>query len=70
MADIELVERICPKDCVYRTRLDASTYFCNYAVIEHKARGCSIAECDKNRKGKRSVMMTTEFKFWWEISDE
>ena len=70
MADTELVGRHCPKDCVYRTRLDSRTYFCNYAVIERKARGCSVDKCDKYRKGKRTVIMTKEFKFWWEINDE
>ena len=50
----ETVRKNCPhKDCIYRGRI-AGYETCDYILVEHRSRSCSIAACDKYKKGKRN----------------
>lgn len=54
---VELVNELCPKDCFYRVKLDDTTDYCAYCVIEYEPRRCKISECDKYKRGKRKVVL-------------
>ena len=61
---METVKKDCIHlDCVYRGRGHGSAT-CDYAIIEKHSRGCSISECDKYRKGKRSRRSKLEYVYW------
>lgn len=53
----ELVDELCPQDCIYRLPFTPTTDFCGYCLIEHETRHCKISECDKCKVGKRKVVM-------------
>lgn len=66
---VELVEDLCPKDCIYRSYLHGSgTPICYYAVIERvPSRGCKISECDKYKAGvKTQPRMKPEYIIEWD----
>lgn len=72
MKEVETVDEHCRhEDCVYRMRLDLyGRYFCNYAAMERRSRGCSISECDKYRAGrKRPTIQTETMQMEWVIDD-
>lgn len=64
----ELVEKLCPKDCVYRAYIDGgATPICFYAVIMRECRGCKISECDKYKPGRPLYpRMKEEYILCWE----
>ena len=53
----ELVNALCPSDCVYRAYLSHGVDFCAYSIMAHEARRCRISECDKYRSGIRKIRM-------------
>lgn len=66
----ELVDKLCPTDCIYRIRFTPTTDCCAYCLFKKQSRGCRISECDKYRRGKRRVVMelgTLEFRW---VEDE
>lgn len=71
MQDVETIDEFCPKNCVYRMKLDRHTSMCGYAIIEQHTRGCAISSCDKYRKGKRkcNYQNMTEARFTLEDED-
>ena len=68
--ELELVSTHCKhKDCVYRSHilLGSRIPVCMYAVLEGKARGCSISECDKYISGKKTkAKMREDTIIYWE----
>ena len=66
---IETVKEHCRhKDCIYRGQIDAGwTPICTYAMVEGRARGCKISECDKYKSGKKiRAKMKEPFILYWE----
>ena len=53
----ELVNQLCPKDCIYRVPLTPTTDFCAYCLAKYESRGCKVSECDKYATGTRIVTM-------------
>ena len=44
----------CPRDCIYRGKVNGSTPCCNYIFITDKSRGCQPGQdCKCYRKGVR-----------------
>lgn len=67
----ELVDQLCPKDCIYRVPLTPTTDFCAYCLAKYEPRGCKISECDKYRTGVRKVIMGLgTLNYEWMEDDE
>ncbi len=55
---IETVKEHCKHpDCKYRGKATL-VESCDYILITHKPRGCSISECDKYTTGKKKLIST------------
>lgn len=54
----ELVEDLCPKNCVYRGKFGAVAC-CNYLEITGSPRGSGIKDCKRYAKGKRKLQAWT-----------
>lgn len=70
----ELVEQLCPKDCVYRSRFRDNIHYCDYIGMTGTSRGCPVSQCDKYRKGKKRLRSWTnnndEFSVNYDIEYE
>ena len=68
--EVELMDKCLHDDCVYRgyIYLDGQEPVCQYALVECKARGCKISECDKYRAGKkiRARLRREDIVIYWE----
>ena len=68
--EVETMEHCKHDDCVYRgyIYLDGQEPVCQYALVECKARGCKISECDKYRAGKkiRARLRKEDIVIYWE----
>lgn len=51
----ELVDELCPKDCIYRAQFTLDTSFCAYCLIEKEVRGCSISKCSRYKSGTKKM---------------
>lgn len=64
----ELVEELCPQDCVYRCRFDNTVHFCDYIGFMGVSRNCPVSQCDKYRRGKKRFTGWTNAHDW-EVRD-
>ena len=51
----ELVEELCPKDCIYRMQFTPTTDFCAYCLVERELRGCPISKCNRYKSGHKKL---------------
>lgn len=64
--EVELCTEKC-EGCIYGSTVYARTTACLYSIIEGKARGCKISECDKFKRGEKiKPRITREYVLWWE----
>lgn len=67
----ELVDELCPKDCIYRAQFTQATDFCAYCLVERESRGCSISECNRYRSGHKKLTIDgATLNVRWILADE
>ncbi len=67
MSDIQTVTEHCKHpDCIYRNHinLDGLIGFCDYISLTGHSRGCSISECTKYRRGKKTKRNHNGIVIW------